>query len=171
MSGVLFLISRLLLTPALHKASPRPPLIKDGFLNDILLKASAPVFPDPGEACAREAAEARGLESKVARVTSKKCSVEEVTAAEADRVPSSSSSPSLTVLHPQSSALFLSSLLLKEILANYVAFSDASKTAKHAEASLKMDKLELKKGRLEVELHKCVMIHIFSDIFGPDRFS
>jgi hypothetical protein len=78
-------------------------------------------------------------------VASKKCSVEEVTEAEAVRVPSSFSSPSLTVSHPQSPALFLSSLLLKAILANHVAFSDTSKAAKHVEASLKikMDELEL----------------------------
>jgi hypothetical protein len=50
----------------------------------------------------------------------------------------------------------LSSLLLKAILTNHHAFSDASKAAKNAEASLKLkaDELELEKGRLEVELHK-----------------
>jgi hypothetical protein len=154
-------------TPRRSPTSPRPPLIEDDFPNDLLLKASAQVFPDPGEARAREA---RRLESKVARVASKKCSVEEVTALqkEVDRwltevttadavcVPSSSSRPSLTLSHPQSSALFLSSLLLKAILANHVAFSEASKAAKNAEASLKLkvDELELEKGRLEVELHK-----------------
>ena len=80
----------------------------------------------------------------------------EVTAAEAVRVPSSSSRTSLTLFYPQSSALFLSSLLLKAILTNHHAFSDASKVAKNAEASLKLkaDELELEKGRLEVELHK-----------------
>jgi hypothetical protein len=154
-------------TPRRSPTSPRPPLIEDDFPNDLLLKASAPVFPDPGEARAREA---RVLESKVARVASKKCSVEEVTAlqkevdrwlkevtaADAVRVPSSSSSQSLTGLHPQSIALFLSSLLLKAILANHVAFSEASKAAKNVETSLKLkvDELELEKGRLEVELHK-----------------
>jgi len=103
-------------------------------------------------------------------VASKKCSVEEVTALqkEVDRwltevaaadavcVPSSSSRSSLTLSHTQSTALFLSSLLLKAILANHVAFSDASKAAKNAEASLKLkvDVLQLEKGRLEVDLHK-----------------
>jgi len=80
----------------------------------------------------------------------------EVTAADAVRVPSSSSSPSLTLSHPQSIALFSSSLLLGAILANYVAFSAACKTAKNAEMSLKLrvlDELELEKGRLEVELY------------------
>ena len=80
----------------------------------------------------------------------------EVTAAEAVRVPSLSSRTSLTVSCPQSSALSLSSLLLKAILTNHVAFSDASKAAKNAEASLKLkvDELELEKSRLEVKLHK-----------------
>jgi len=52
--------------------------------------------------------------------------------------------------------LYLSSLLLKAILANHVVFSDTSKGAKHVEASLKfkVDKLEHKKGRLEVKLLK-----------------
>jgi hypothetical protein len=154
-------------TPRRSPTSPRPPLIEDEFPNDLLLKASGPVFPDPGEARAREACR---LESKVARVASKKCSMEEVTAlqkevdrwlaevtaAEAVRVPSLSSRTSLTVSRPQSSALSLSSLLLKAILTNHVAFSDASKAAKNAEASLKLkvDELELEKSRLEVELHK-----------------
>jgi hypothetical protein len=153
-------------TPRRSPTSPRPPLIEDDFPND-LLKASGPVFPDPGETRAREA---RVLESRVARVASKRCSVEEVTAlqkevdrwltevtaADAVRVPSSSSSPSLTLTHPQSIALVLSSLLLKAILANHVAFSDASKAAKNTETSLKLkvDELELEKGRLEVDLHK-----------------
>ena len=154
-------------TPRRSPASPRPPLIEDDFPNDLLLKASGPVFPDSGEA--RES-EARRLESRVMRVALKKCSVEEVTAlqrevdrwltevtsADAVRVPSSSSSSSLTPLYLQSTALYLSSLLLKAILANHVAFSDASKAAKNAETSLKLkvDGLELEKGRLEVELHK-----------------
>jgi hypothetical protein len=59
-------------------------------------------------------------------------------------------------LHPQSIALCLSFLLLKATLANHVVFSDASKAANYKEMSskLKVDRLELKKGRLEVKLHK-----------------
>ena len=155
-------------TPRRSPNSPRPPLIEDDFPNDLLLKASAPSYPDSGEARAREA---RALESKVARVASKKCSVEEVTslqkevdrwltevtAADAVRAPSSSAqSSSLTSWHIQSSALHLSSLLLKAILANHVAFSEAAKVTKHAEASLKLkvDELELEKSRIEIELHR-----------------
>ncbi|KAH9965293.1 hypothetical protein BC827DRAFT_1114898, partial [Russula dissimulans] len=64
-------------TPRRSPNSPRPPLIEDDFPNDLLLKASAPTYPEPGEARGREG---RSLESKVARLASKKCSVEEVTA-------------------------------------------------------------------------------------------
>jgi hypothetical protein len=134
------------------------------FPNDILLKASAPVFPEPDGARAREA---RVLESKVARVASRKCSVEEVTvlqkevdrwltevtAADDVRVLSSSSSPSLTLPRRQPTALFLSSLLLKAILVNHIAFSDASKNAE-ASFKSKVGELEHEKGRLEIELHK-----------------
>ncbi|KAH9072958.1 hypothetical protein EDB83DRAFT_2313078 [Lactarius deliciosus] len=126
-----------------------PPLIEDDFPNDLLLKASAPNYSDFGEARARDG---RVLESKVARVASKKCSVEEVTALqqEVDRWLTE------VTAADASSALYLSSLLLKAILANHVAFSDAAKTAKHAETSLKlkMDELEHERARLEVELHK-----------------
>ena len=128
---------------------------EDDFPND-LLKASAPVFPDPGEARAHEA---RVLEARVARMASKKCPVEEVvalqkeidrwlteaTAADAVRVPSSSSSPSLTLPMPQSTSLVLSSLLLKAILVNHIMFSDVFNAAKNTETSLKskVDELEI----------------------------
>lgn len=140
-------------TPRRSPTSPRPPLIEDDFPND-LLKAYAPVFPDLGEARAREA---HSLESKVARVASKKCSVEEVTALqkEVDRWLTE------VTAADASTALCLSSLLLKAILANHVAFSDASKAAKNTETSLKLkvDGLEREKGRLEVELHKQKVQH------------
>jgi hypothetical protein len=155
-------------TPRRSPNSPRPPLIEDDFPNDFPLKGSAPSFPDSGETRAREG---RMLESKVARVASKKCSVDEVTAlqrevdrwltevtaADAVRAPSSSAqSSSLTSWHIQSTALSLSSLLLKAILANHVAFLETAKAAKHSEASLKLKKeeLELEKGRLEIDLHR-----------------
>jgi hypothetical protein len=86
------------------------------------------------------------------------CWLTELTVIDIDAVcvPSSSLSPSLTASHPQSSALSLSSSLIKAMLAHLVAFSDASKSAKRTEASLrlKLDKLELEKGRLEADLHK-----------------
>jgi hypothetical protein len=133
---------------------------QDNSPDDLLFKAS-----DPNEARAREA---RVLESKVARVASRKFSVErvtalqkevdhwlsEATAADAVRILFSSSSSSLTLPHPQSTALLLSSLLLKTILANHFVSSDSSKAAKNTETSLKLKvvELDLEKRRLEVEL-------------------
>ncbi|KAH9980719.1 hypothetical protein BJV77DRAFT_955327 [Russula vinacea] len=73
-------------TPRRSPTSCRPPvvqalsegaLIEDDFHNNLLLKTPAQVFSDPGGA---RKCEARRLESKVARVASKKCHVEEVTA-------------------------------------------------------------------------------------------
>ena len=133
-------------------------------------EVSAPVLILPDPVYEARAREARALESKVARVASMKCSVEEVivlqkevdrwlteaNAPDAVREPSSSSSPSLTLLLPQSNGLFLSSLLLKAIIANHFVFSDASKAAKNTETSLKLrvDDLEFEKGRLVLELHE-----------------
>ncbi|KAI0284342.1 hypothetical protein BGY98DRAFT_589150 [Russula aff. rugulosa BPL654] len=117
--------------------------------------SNIPSFEDedesPNEACAREA---RVLESKVARVASRNFSVEEVTSLqkEVDRWLTE------VTAADASTALFLSSLLLKATLVNHFVFSDASRAAKDTEMSLKskVDELELEKGRLEVELHKQV---------------
>jgi hypothetical protein len=56
----------------------------------------------------------------------------------------------------QSTALLLSSLLLKAILANHTVFSDAYKVAKNSEMSLKLqvDELNREKLELEAELHR-----------------
>ncbi|KAN0111298.1 hypothetical protein V8E52_008673 [Russula decolorans] len=117
-------------TPRRSPTSPRPPLIEDDFPND-LLKASALVI----------------------QVALKKYSIEEVTALlrEVDRrwlMEVTTANASI--------ALCLSFLLLKATFANHVVFSDASKAANYKEMSskLKVDRLELKKGRLEVKLHK-----------------
>ena len=151
-------------------SSTHPPGIPPSEDED--LEASAPILPDSDSDEARVRA-GRVLESKVARVASRNFSVEEVTAlqkevdhwltevtaADAVRVLSSSTNPSLTLPHPQSPALlspalFLSSSLLKTILANHLVFSDASKVAKYTEMSLrsKVDELEFEKRRLELEL-------------------
>jgi hypothetical protein len=133
---------------------------EDEFPDYIFLDAPTSV-PAADEARAREA---RVLEFKVAQVASRGCSVEELTTLKqevdrwltevtaADTLSSSSSLP-LTLPHPQSTALVLSSLLLKAILANHVLSSDAPKAANES-LKLKVDELELEKGRLEVELHK-----------------
>jgi hypothetical protein len=137
-------------TDRIDTTSLDPRFIED----DLPLKPSAAVFPEDARAF-----EGHVLESKVARVASKECSVEEVTAllkevdqwlmevtaADEVRVTSSSSNPSLTLSHSQSTALFLSSMFLKTILANH----DAS-----ASLTSKVDEVELEKGRLEAEVHK-----------------
>ena len=150
-------------------------------------KSNIPYFEDEDESpddilLEDRAREARVLESKVARVASRSFSVAEitalqkevdrwltkVTAADAVRVLSSSTSLSLTLPHPQSPALlspalFLSSLLLKIILANHLVFSDASEVSKNTEMSLKakVEELELEKRRLELELRELVIIYVF----------
>jgi hypothetical protein len=78
-------------------------------------------------------------------VASRKFSVEEITALrkEVDHWLSEvTAAASLTLPHPQSTALTLSSLLLKTIL-------NASKAAKNTET-----KLKIKVDKLELELHK-----------------
>ncbi|KAF9527170.1 hypothetical protein CPB83DRAFT_895412 [Crepidotus variabilis] len=91
----------------------------------------------------------RRLEERVARVAAKKCSVEEVSAlykeleewiiAEKDE---------------QTSSLVLSAALLRAILMNHLAHSEASKTSKTSESNLKMkiDELENANAKFESEL-------------------
>ena len=54
------------------------------------------------------------------------------------------------------SSLHLSAALLRAILMNHFAFSEATKSARHTEASLKgrVDDLEIKNEKLEAELRK-----------------
>ncbi|KAF9025229.1 hypothetical protein BDZ89DRAFT_1040659 [Hymenopellis radicata] len=107
-------------------------------------------FVDAGGYRSRD--EARKLEDKVAKVAFKKSSVEEVSnlhqeledwmiAAKAgDQVPS----------------LFLSAALLRAILMNHVAHSEATKHARQTEASLKsrIDDTEISLGKVEAELRR-----------------
>ncbi|PPQ80140.1 hypothetical protein CVT25_001439 [Psilocybe cyanescens] len=76
--------------------------------------------------------EVRRLEEKVARIAAKKCSVEEVSSLykELDEWL-------LAEKDEQTSSLFLSAALLRAILMNHLAHSDASKAAKTTEANLK----------------------------------
>ncbi|KAF9562066.1 hypothetical protein CPC08DRAFT_634605 [Agrocybe pediades] len=95
--------------------------------------------------------EVRRLEDKVAKVAAKKCSVEEVSslykeldewlASEKDELTSS---------------LFLSAALLRAILMNHVAHSDASKAAKAAEANLKnkIEDLQAHNEKLDADLRR-----------------
>ncbi|KIO11804.1 hypothetical protein M404DRAFT_126730 [Pisolithus tinctorius Marx 270] len=99
----------------------------------------------------RSRGEARRLEDKVAKVAAKKCSVEEVSTLHQELQDwlSHDGSPS-----DQVSSLALSAALLKAILTNHFAHSEATKMAKNVEATLKgkLDDMELSVVKLEAEL-------------------
>ena len=117
---------------------------------------------------ARTRAEARRLEDKVAKVAAKKCSVEEVstlhkelqewlTSDMEDQVHKKTSSSQTTHLTPPwQTSLSLSAALLRAILMNHLAHSEASKVAKHTEATLKgkLDDMDVTNGKLEAELRR-----------------
>ena len=127
-------------------------------------------FPIMEHGSSRSRAEARRLEDKVAKVAAKKCSVEEVstlhkelqewlTSVMEDQVhnlPSSCHSAHLTP--PWQTSLSLSAALLRAILMNHLAHSEASKLAKNTEATLKgkLDDMDVANGKLEAELRRCV---------------
>ncbi|EKM77758.1 hypothetical protein AGABI1DRAFT_107927 [Agaricus bisporus var. burnettii JB137-S8] len=96
----------------------------------------------------RPKSETRRLEDKVARIAAKKCSVEEVSALhqELESVLRSGKDE-------QSTSLFLSAVLLRAILMNHQAHSEASKIAKTNEMSFreKIEHLELTTQKLDVE--------------------
>jgi len=122
----------------------------------------------------------RRLEERVARIAAKKCSVEEVSSlykeledflvAEKDdqvrRSPFRSAS-ALIRCFAQPASLSLSAALLRAILMNHLAHSEASKSSKTAEANLKakIDELELNNKNLESELRRFVHHHSSPKIF------
>ncbi|KAL4247460.1 hypothetical protein ABKN59_008609 [Abortiporus biennis] len=91
------------------------------------------------------------LEYKVARAAAKKCTVEEVTALHKELQEYLSSEIRPT---DKTSSLHLSSALLRAILMNHVAHSEATKHARKVEADLKdkLDEVENAKNKLENEL-------------------
>ncbi|KAI0075623.1 hypothetical protein K474DRAFT_1567003, partial [Panus rudis PR-1116 ss-1] len=99
-------------------------------------------------------AEAKRLEHKVARVAAKKCSVEEVTALHKELqdflAKDSRSQVSLTT------SLYLSSALLRAILMNHLAHSEATKAARNVELNLKdqLDEVETAKTKLDSEMRR-----------------
>ncbi|KAK7454039.1 hypothetical protein VKT23_011550 [Stygiomarasmius scandens] len=99
--------------------------------------------------------EARRLEDKVARIAAKKCSVEEVSTLHQE-LEAWLRSPVKNGDQTSSSSLHLSAALLRAILMNHVVHTEASKTAKNLEATLKgkIDDLEIKNGKLETELRQ-----------------
>ncbi|KAJ3487949.1 hypothetical protein NLI96_g3177 [Meripilus lineatus] len=97
-------------------------------------------------------AKVKWLETKVARVAAKKCSVEEVSALHRELQVWLKDTP--TIVKP--SSIQLSAALLHAILTNYNAHSEATKSAKHAEMELKdqLEEVEVAKEKLESELRR-----------------
>ncbi|KAJ6618154.1 hypothetical protein B0H10DRAFT_2378514 [Mycena sp. CBHHK59/15] len=118
------------------------------FINDAWSKRL--MFAD---GCSRSRQDARRLEAKVAKVAAKKCSVEEVTTLhkELQEWLTSDTKPD-----DDTSSLTLSAALLRAILMNHVAHSEASRSAKNIEATLKtkLDDLEITNGKLDAELRR-----------------
>ncbi|EGO19970.1 hypothetical protein SERLADRAFT_478524, partial [Serpula lacrymans var. lacrymans S7.9] len=103
--------------------------------------------------CSRVRAEARRLEDKVAKVAAKKCSVEEVTTLHKELQEWLTSE---VKSDDQLSSLSLSAALLRAILMNHFAHSEATKMAKTTEANLKakLDDAEMEVSKLEAEVSK-----------------
>ncbi|CAK5262236.1 unnamed protein product [Mycena citricolor] len=124
-------------------AAPAPDLMTDAWLKRLMQ-------PD-GSSRSRQ--DARKLEAKVAKVAGKRCSVEEVTALhnELQDWLMNETKPEDDI-----SALTLSAALLRAILMNHVAHSDASRNSKMVEATMKarLDELEAANNRLDAELKR-----------------
>ncbi|KAH9950749.1 hypothetical protein B0H21DRAFT_686066 [Amylocystis lapponica] len=95
----------------------------------------------------------RRLEHKVAKVAAKKCSVQEVTMLHKELQQWLTSD---VKSEDQASSLYLSAALLRAILVNHVAHSDATKAAKIVEHNLRktVDELETANHDLEAEMRK-----------------
>ncbi|KAH6909897.1 hypothetical protein BKA70DRAFT_1425610 [Coprinopsis sp. MPI-PUGE-AT-0042] len=99
--------------------------------------------------------EVRRLEDKVSKVAMKKCSVEEVSAL---RKQLEDWLLSQRREEDKPTSLYLSAVLLRAILVNHTAHSEASSKSKNAENSLKLKVAELEHSndKLESELRRCV---------------
>jgi len=134
---------------------------------------SAPRFPIVESGFSRTRAEARRLEDKVAAVAAKKCSVEEVSTLHQELQEwlthdEKQQDDPVRPLYPtalfflthitQVSSLALSAALLRAILVNHFAHSEATKMAKSVEATLKgkLDDMDLTVTKLEAELKQYV---------------
>ncbi|KAF5354013.1 hypothetical protein D9756_007052 [Leucocoprinus leucothites] len=124
------------------------------FTGELLAKRTEQLLrfdPDP-----RSKSETRRLEDKVARIAAKKCSVEEVSALQKELEGWLKSGRD-----EQSSSLFLSAALLRAILMNHLAHSEASRVAKNNEVSLKskIEHLELTNQNWETQYNRQKKIH------------
>ncbi|KAG2125661.1 hypothetical protein DEU56DRAFT_824298 [Suillus clintonianus] len=115
-------------------------------------------FPFVEPSSSRTRAEARRLEDKVAKVAAKKCSVEEVSTLHnelQDWLTHDEKS------NDQLSSLSLSAALLRAILMNHLAHSEATKMARGVEATLKgkLDDMELTVTKLEADRKQYQALH------------
>ncbi|KAF8815549.1 hypothetical protein BYT27DRAFT_6678233 [Phlegmacium glaucopus] len=121
----------------------------DTFNTEVLQRKTERLLSSEGNS--RTRLEVRRLEDKVAKVAAKKCSVEEVSSlyTELDSWLRSEKDD-------QTSSLYLSAALLRAILMNHLAHSEASKAAKTTEANLKskIDEVEAQKLQVETELRR-----------------
>ncbi|KAJ6482481.1 hypothetical protein C8R45DRAFT_303007 [Mycena sanguinolenta] len=105
------------------------------------------------DGCSRSRQDARRLEAKVAKVAAKKCSVEEVTTLHKEL-----QEWLMTDTKPDddTSSLTLSAALLRAILMNHLAHSEASRLAKNVETTLKtkLDDLETAYSQLDAEMRR-----------------
>ncbi|KAF8192941.1 hypothetical protein BJ912DRAFT_250562 [Pholiota molesta] len=118
--------------------------------SDLLQRRTANLFSAPPDG-PRARIEVRRLEDKVARIAAKKCSVEEVS-----MLYKELEDWLLSEKDDQTSSLFLSAALLRAILMNHLAHSEASKAAKTTDANLrhKIEDLELNNTKYEAELKR-----------------
>ncbi|KAF8201306.1 hypothetical protein K438DRAFT_1441333, partial [Mycena galopus ATCC 62051] len=105
------------------------------------------------DGCSRSRQDARRLEAKVAKVAAKKCSVEEVTTLHKELQDWLTSD---TKPDDDTSSLTLSAALLRAILMNHLAHSEASRSAKNTETTLKtkLDDLETAYSQLDAEMRR-----------------
>jgi len=124
------------------------------FTGELLAKRTEQLLrfdPDP-----RSKSETRRLEDKVARIAAKKSSVEEVSALQKELEDWLRTAKG----DQQHMALFLSAALLRAILMNHLAHSEASRIAKSNELALKskIENLESTHHSLDVQHNRCVRI-------------
>ncbi|KAF8661643.1 hypothetical protein AX16_001285 [Volvariella volvacea WC 439] len=127
--------------------------------SDLLARKTERLLSSLGDSRARS--EVRRMEQRVAKVAAKKSSVEEVTRLLKDLEDWVASDVSQD---EQSTSIHLSAALLRAILSNHVASSEASAKSKATEAQLlkKVNELEVTNEKLESELRRYCHLPYYS---------
>ncbi|VDC00499.1 unnamed protein product [Peniophora sp. CBMAI 1063] len=143
-------------TPRRSPRSPRAPLIEDDFPHDLLLKATSSAVPHPSSTQhhANPVSDelAKRLETRVHKVATVKTGIDEVSALQRELQDWLGEHAQAS---ESNSGLFLSALLLRAIITNHFAFSEAHRVAAQRESNLKarVEELEEQNRRLQAELH------------------